>query len=129
MANDLLRQFQRCSTAEEYFSLLDVPYDPRVVNVHRLHILRYFAQQLEELHARCQATDSPEHVLGSYRDALIRSYQAFTTGTALDHRLFKVLRDHAPRAFVPTTDITIQKTARNSARKNAQDGLQRQPRP
>ena len=45
-ADDPLAAFNRCQTAEEYFALLDVAYDPRVVSVNRLHILRHFAGQL-----------------------------------------------------------------------------------
>jgi nitrogenase-stabilizing/protective protein len=111
-AADRLLAFNRCQTAEEYFAVLDVPYDPQVVSVNRLHILRHFAGQLAELRLQPAAAGSPDRVLGSYRDALIRSYQAFTTATALDHRLFKVLRDRAPRAFVPATAITVQREER-----------------
>ncbi len=109
-AADRLLAFQRCQTAEEYFAVLDVPYDPRVVSVNRLLILRYFAGQLAELRLPPAEPRSPDRVLGSYRDALIRSYQAFTTATALDHRLFKVLRDRAPHAFVPASAVTVQRT-------------------
>ena len=115
-AADRLLAFERCQTAEEYFAVLDVPYDPRLVSVNRLHILRHFAGQLAELRlppAAPAASGSPDRLLGSYRDALIRSYQAFTTATALDHRLFKVLRDRAPRAFVPAAAIAIQRTERD----------------
>ncbi|WP_242424038.1 nitrogenase-stabilizing/protective protein NifW, partial [Frankia sp. EI5c] len=45
-----LAEFRRCSTAEQYFDLLGVDYDPRVVAVNRLHILRYFAGEIANLH-------------------------------------------------------------------------------
>jgi len=111
-ADDPLAAFNRCQTAEEYFALLDVAYDPRVVSVNRLHILRHFAGQLAEIHRHRTEPESPGHALDTYRDALTRSYQAFTTATALDHRLFKVLRDRAPRAFVPTAAVAVQHEAR-----------------
>lgn len=111
-ADDPLAAFNRCQTAEEYFALLDVAYDPRVVSVNRLHILRHFGGQLAELHRHRTAPESPGHALDTYRDALTRSYQAFSTATALDHRLFKVLRDRAPRAFVPTAAVAVQHEAR-----------------
>jgi nitrogenase-stabilizing/protective protein len=104
-----LAQFRRCETAEDYFKFFGVPYDPRVVNVYRLHILRHFARQLEELHESRTAPLPSDRILADYRAALIRSYEAFTTGTALDHRVFKVLRDHAPRAFVPVAQVTVRR--------------------
>jgi nitrogenase-stabilizing/protective protein len=105
-----LAAFHRCSTAEEYFGLLDVDYDPRIVAVNRLHILRLFADELVRLHDAGGEVADPRHLLRGYRDALVRSYEAFTNATALDHRLFKVLRDRAPKsAFVPASEITVQR--------------------
>ncbi len=95
----LLAGLSACVTAEEYFAFLDVPYDQRVLNVSRLHILRHFSEQV--------AAGLPP-LREAYRDALLRAYQAFVTGTAMDHRLFKVLRDHAPDAFVPAAEVTVQ---------------------
>lgn len=102
-----LARFRSCETAEEYFEFFGLSYDPKVVNVYRLHILKHFAGQVKELHQQRAATEPEGQVLAAYREALTRSYEAFTTGTALDHRVFKVLRDHAPTAFVPTAQITV----------------------
>ncbi|CUU55244.1 nitrogenase-stabilizing/protective protein [Parafrankia irregularis] len=111
--DEQLAEFRRCSTAEQYFELLDVDFDPRVVAVNRLHILRYFAGEIAGLHDAEAGSQSPEELLRHYREALIRSYEAFTTATALDHRLFKVLKDRAPEpeAFVPVSEITIERPA------------------
>lgn len=121
---DPLVTFRRCQSAEDYFTFLDVPYDPRVLNVYRLHILRHFAGQLQELDARRDARTSPAHALTTYREALLRSYQAFTTGTAMDHRLFKVLQDHAPTAFVPTAEITVERRLPGSGSPRSQEDVE-----
>lgn len=102
-----LERFRQCSTAEEYFEVLEVPFDPKVVNVNRLHILRHLAGQLADLHQRQPAPENAEDELAAYRAALIASYQTFTTSTSLDHRLFKVLVDHAPQAFVPLAEVGL----------------------
>lgn len=104
---EALARFRRCSTAEDYFELLDVPYDQKVVDINRLHILRHFADQLVQLHRT--EPESADAVLAGYRAALQRSYAAFLTSTALDHRLFKVLSDRAPEKqadFVALCDIS-----------------------
>lgn len=103
-----LARFRRCETAEEYFEFFGLSYDPKVVNVYRLHILKHFAGQVKDLHQRRVAPQPTDQILAAYREALIRSYEAFITGTALDHRVFKVLQDHAPKAFVPTAQITVR---------------------
>ncbi len=102
-----LDAFRRAGTAEEYFASLGITYDPRVLTVSRLHILRHFgaqAAQIDQEHAEgagagCGA--GTETVLAAYRRALQSSYDAFTSAGALDHRLFKVLRDHAPIQIEP----------------------------
>jgi nitrogenase-stabilizing/protective protein len=97
-------RLRRCTSAEEYFDLLQVPYDQHVLDVNRLHVLRRFAQEIESLPPSEPGTAPAS---GRYREALDRAYQAFVTGTSLDHRLFKVLRDHAPQAFVPTEQVRV----------------------
>ena len=105
-AAERLAQFHRCTTAEEYFALLDVSYDPQIVAVNRLHILRYFSRELTGIDLT--GTEHPDRVLATCRQALERAYQAFTTATALDHRLFKVLQDHAPQAMVPDIAVAVE---------------------
>jgi nitrogenase-stabilizing/protective protein len=101
-ATERLDAFRRAATAEEYFAALGVTYDPRVLAVNRLHILRHFGAQAERIDqqhaggADAGRGAAAETVLAAYRRALQSSYQAFTSAGALDHRLFKVLRDHAP---------------------------------
>ncbi len=98
-ATEQLDAFRRAGTAEEYFAALGITYDPRVLAVSRLHILRHFgaqAAQIEPEHAGGAGAATDETVLAAYRRALQSSYDAFTSAGALDHRLFKVLRDHAP---------------------------------
>jgi nitrogenase-stabilizing/protective protein len=101
-ATERLDAFRRAATAEEYFAVLGITYDPRVLAVNRLHILRHFGAQaarIDQQHAGGAGTGraaAAETILAAYRRALQISYQAFTSSGALDHRLFKVLRDYAP---------------------------------
>ncbi|MCK9874973.1 nitrogenase-stabilizing/protective protein NifW [Frankia sp. Ag45/Mut15] len=106
-----LAHFYRCTTAEQYFDLLEVEVDPRVVAVNRLHILRVFGgERVKVLEAAGGDQADPETLLAAYRAALIRSYESFLTATALDHRVFKVLKDRAPQgSFVPSSEITVQR--------------------
>ena len=94
-----------CQDAEDYFRLLDIAFDQRVLDVNRLHILRAFADELKKLP---DDDDSGSADLDRCRVALQRVYTAFTTSSALDHRVFKVLKERAPRNFVPLRAVSVE---------------------
>jgi nitrogenase-stabilizing/protective protein len=99
---DILDKLKASSSAEDIFALLGVGYDPKVMNVARLHILKrmgeYLAcEDLADIHdsivaARCKAV-------------LERAYEDFVTSPPLQHRVFKVLKSAVapskPANFVP----------------------------
>jgi nitrogenase-stabilizing/protective protein len=102
--SDIVGTLQQAACAEDFFFLLGVDYDPKVVNVARLHILKRMGQYLAgesldglpsaEAAARCKAV-------------LERAYADFVASSPLDQRVFKVLKDAvapkaaSPRHFVP----------------------------
>ncbi|MGD0675177.1 MAG: nitrogenase stabilizing/protective protein NifW [Polyangiaceae bacterium] len=104
----VLDDLSRLSAAEEIFRYLDVPFDPDIVNVARLHILKRMGQYLakeplselgeSDVRARCRA-----HLQTAYAD--------FIAHSPLDERLFKVHKDavkpkSAPSVpFVPLTAL------------------------
>ena len=45
---DYMEKLGSLSTAEEYFDVLDVPYERSVINVSRLNILKRFQQYLSD---------------------------------------------------------------------------------
>lgn len=95
----ILQQLKKASSAEEFFSLLGVDYDPGVVNVARLHILRrmgqyLFSEDFEEL--------GDAEVTERCKVFLQRAYQDFLTSTPIDERLFKVHKDAVKPAPAPS---------------------------
>ena len=101
-----LEQLNKAASAEEFFAILGVDYDPKHVNVVRLHILRRMGQYLvsedftgasdAEVKERCKAV-------------LEQAYADFLASSPLDQRVFKVLKDAVappkPRTFVPLTTL------------------------
>ncbi len=90
MAEAILAQLNKASAAEEFFTLLGVDYDPKVVNVARLHILRRMGQYLagEDF---VGATDAV--VAERCKTVLERAYADFVASSPIDQRVFKVLKD------------------------------------
>lgn len=95
----IIEQLQKSSSAEDFFSLLKVDYDPKVVNVARLHILRRMGEYLfkedfsnfteDEAALRCKTF-------------LEQAYTDFIKSSPIDERLFKVHKDAVKPAAAPT---------------------------
>jgi len=102
----MLEQLNGASCAEDFFALLGVDYDPKHVNVVRLHILRRMGQYL----ASEDFTGLPDTMVTERCKAVLeQAYADFVTSSPLDQRVFKVLKDAVapPKApiFVPLTTL------------------------
>ncbi|MGK3995688.1 nitrogenase stabilizing/protective protein NifW [Sorangium sp. So ce1024] len=106
----VLDDLRRLSAAEDFFRYLDVAYDPAVLNVARLHILRRMGETL----ARDALTGLDDAaVRASCRGHLVAAYNDFVTRSPLEERVFKVLKDAVkPRkgAFVPLEALGAKKS-------------------
>lgn len=96
---DILGQLKKTSSAEEFFALLGVDYDPTVVNVARLHILRRMGQYLvnEDFSGLAEA-----EVAERCKSFLERAYDDFVQSSPINERVFKVLKDAVEPAKPPT---------------------------
>lgn len=105
-APSILAQLEQCSSAEDFFKLLNVDYDEKFVQVVRLHILRRMGQYLVSEDFTGLADDV---VTERCRTVLQQAYADFMESTPLDQRVFKVLKDAVappkPRAFVPLNTL------------------------
>ncbi|MBB4198426.1 nitrogen fixation protein NifW [Rhodoblastus sphagnicola] len=112
-----LDDLNRLSSAEDFFTFLGVDFDPAVVRVSRLHIMRRMGQYLRglELDGAFEGKGDDEiKVLCAEHLAL--AYQDFVESTPIEQRLFKVHKDAvAPKtdepkpdnAFVPLSSLTV----------------------
>ncbi|WFU51764.1 nitrogenase stabilizing/protective protein NifW [Sinorhizobium terangae] len=106
---EILARLKGLSAAEEFFAALGVSYDPKVLNVSRLHIMKRMGQYLGEE----DFSGLPDQVIAARARAMLeRAYEDFATSSPLAHRVFKVLKDHDPdnsappgRAFVPFDSV------------------------
>src|SRR5208282_2898526 len=86
----ILDRLNKASSAEDFFALLGVAYDPAIVNVARLHILRRMAQYLaSEDFAELPDADVAERC----KAVLERAYGDFVASKPIEQRVFKVLKD------------------------------------
>lgn len=110
----VLDELSRLSAAEEFFTALDVPYDPAVVHVARLHILKRMGQHLALAEADRTFEDlNDDEITSLCRSFLKAAYEDFVASSPIAQRLFKVHQDAvAPRAeperpFVPLSALGV----------------------
>jgi len=105
-ARGVLAQLNEASSAEDFFALLGVDYDPKHLNVVRLHILRRMGQYLVSE----DFAGLPDTIVAERCKAVLeQAYADFLTSSPLDQRVFKVLKDAVappkPRNFVPLSTL------------------------
>jgi nitrogenase-stabilizing/protective protein len=107
----VLETLQGLSSADEFFDYLGVPYDPQVVQVARLHILRRMGQYLRDSEAESGAR-SDDALFALCREHLEQAYADFVASSPIAERVFKVHQEAiAPRTpparpFVPLSALT-----------------------
>jgi nitrogenase-stabilizing/protective protein len=90
--SDTLTALGKLSAAEEFFAYFAIEYDPSVVHVNRLHILKRFNQYLRKSTPPV-ADLAPEQQQQACRELLVRAYQDFIRSTPAQEKVFKVFQD------------------------------------
>lgn len=99
-----LTEFNQLTDAEQYLEFFQLPYDPQMVNVNRLHILRKFSNLIKAAPAElAQAPESEQ--LAYYREALQQAYDVFLTSNSVEQKLFKVFQEK-PNNVVLLSEIS-----------------------
>ena len=102
-------ELRKLHAAEDFFETLGVDYDPAVVRVARLHILRRMGEYLAR-NDLDGATD--DEARAACKETLARAYDDFVASSPIAERVFKVHKDAIkPKAepakpFVPLTTLT-----------------------
>ncbi len=89
--SELMNQLGRFSAAEEFLDFFQVPYDPAVVHVNRLHILKRFNQYLSRA-PKVDALDEATQ-LQTCKELMARAYGDFVRSTPAQEKVFKVFQD------------------------------------
>jgi nitrogenase-stabilizing/protective protein len=87
-------------SAEEFLDYFGIPFDVRIVQVNRLHILQRYHDYL----AKQEAGKAPEYA--AYRAWLLRAYEDFVGSSAQQEKVFAVFRKADGTSFVPLSALT-----------------------
>lgn len=96
-------QLSKLSSAEEFFHFLDVPYEPSVLNVSRLHILRRMGDNLRKASDETDDAQAREY----FRAHLERAYSDFVSSSPINERVFKVHKDAVSPKTSPLVHLSI----------------------
>lgn len=86
-----LAALRRLENAEDFFAFFELSFDPKVVQVYRLHVLKRFALEMEIVDRAHPALAEPERI-ALYREALRRSHDVFVRSNAQEEKLFRVFQ-------------------------------------
>ncbi|MEM9762289.1 MAG: nitrogenase stabilizing/protective protein NifW [Pseudomonadota bacterium] len=102
-----LEHISTLSSAEDIFAYLLMPYEPTVLNIARLHIMKRFGAYLggEDFSGK----DRADTFLAA-RTVLKRAYLDFRESTPIQEKVFKVHRDEDAKQkarFVGIDQLTV----------------------
>ncbi|WP_295006203.1 nitrogenase-stabilizing/protective protein NifW [uncultured Dechloromonas sp.] len=98
-------------SAEDFLDYFEVPYEPSVVHVNRLHILQRFHDYLAK-----QAPNLPpeeEQQRGIYRLWLERAYQDFVESNSIQEKVFAVFQNQAQPGGGFSSFVSLDKVFRS----------------
>ena len=90
--NDTLDALKGLPAAEDILHFFSIPYDPAVVHVSRLHILKRFNQYLRTSQPGIAPLGSDAQ-FQAYRTLLLCAYEDFVRSTPAEEKVFKVFQD------------------------------------
>jgi len=104
----LAEALEDLSSAEDFLEYFAVPYDPKVVQVNRLHILQRFHDYLARQAPNLPPEESAQH--GIYKLWLERAYKDFVVSDALTEKVFAVFQhvdkpEGGSTSFVPLDKV------------------------
>lgn len=105
---DLLDTLNSLETAEDFLDHFAIPYDQRVIDVNRLHILQRLHDRLAKADLETMDEDRLSETFSAF---LADAYQDFVTSDARTEKVFKVFHQDKPQVgvhgqtMVPLGDI------------------------
>lgn len=99
-------------SAEDFLDYFQISYEPKIVQVNRLHILQRFHDYLAQVEEMPDATDARWRL---HADLLGAAYRDFVVSDALTEKVFRVFHSHRPQSVsIPVETLLGQLTGSGS---------------
>ena len=103
MTDDLESDLKELSSAEDFLDYFGIAYDPRIVQVNRLHILQRLHDYLDD---RDEMPDADASRFALYANLLQQAYQDFVVSDARSEKVFRVFQQRQPEPVtIPLSDL------------------------
>ena len=110
--DDFTSRLKALSSANEFLEFFGIPYDEKIVNVNRLHILKRFYQYL---HRADLAGLDEVAMFTRYRELLAQAYKDFTHSSGVQEKVFKVFQDASGQHTVSVNKLRESLAERRAA--------------
>lgn len=98
---DLREKLKELDTAEDFLDFFNIPFNPEVVQINRLHILQRFHNYIDQIDIE---PINQTELVKIYKTLLLRAYTDFQNSNALNEKVFKVFQKNT--AFVPLSSLS-----------------------
>jgi nitrogenase-stabilizing/protective protein len=106
MSEELEMDMEELCSAEDFLDYFQIPYEPGIVQVNRLHILQRFHDYLEQ--AKDERPLEESALRAHYAVWLHKAYGDFVDSDARTEKVFKVFRMHEPQQVaIPLSDLML----------------------
>ncbi|MFV8818359.1 nitrogenase-stabilizing/protective protein NifW [Haliea sp. E17] len=100
---------EELSSAEDFLDYFDIPFDPAVVHVNRLHIMQRFHDYLDKSESLTDThAGNDDAMAAAYKALLERAYQDFVESDALTEKVFKVFKTHGAQAGFVSVESLLE---------------------
>lgn len=100
-AEDFYDEMDDLVSAEDFLEYFDIPFDARVVQVNRLHILQRFHNIL----AGAPLPEDYDSLRAVYINALTKSYESFIDSDAQTEKVLSIFKRSSGTSFVGINTI------------------------
>ncbi len=99
---------EELSSAEDFLTYFQIPFEASVVHINRLHIMQRFHDYLQKSTAALEANDANNQAIAAvYKQLLARAYQDFVESDARTEKVLKVYKMQGPQSTFVSVDMLL----------------------
>lgn len=102
----LQQELSELTDAEDFLDYFEIPYDPRVIDVSRLHILKRFHDYLKQ--AALSGGERAGTLRVLYRSLLEQAYQDFVHSSPGTEKVFDVFNRGRPQVVLIPVETLLK---------------------